>query len=96
MGYPDQYLDDAFDKIEALTARAEKAEAALATARAEGVREGLERAAEIVPDYDAGLLNDYGGGNVEWWHDYLRAEIERAVDSCRAVIRAEAEKEGAK
>lgn len=28
--------------------------------------------------YDAGLLNDYGGGNVEWWQDYLRSEIERS------------------
>ena len=30
--------------------------------------------------YDAGLLNDWGGGNVEWWQDYLRAEIERSND----------------
>lgn len=30
--------------------------------------------------YDAGILNDYGGGDVEWWQDYLRAEIERAND----------------
>jgi len=29
-------------------------------------------------NYDAGLLSDYGGGNVEWWQDYLRAEIDRA------------------
>lgn len=34
-------------------------------------------------DYDAGLLNDYGGGNVEWWWDYLRAEIGRANDHWR-------------
>ena len=26
-------------------------------------------------DYDAGLMNDYGGGNVDWWWDYMRAEI---------------------
>lgn len=30
--------------------------------------------------YDAGLLGDYGGGDVEWWHDYLRAELARAHD----------------
>ena len=30
--------------------------------------------------YDAGLLNDYGGGDVNWWHDYIRAEINRAND----------------
>uniref|UniRef100_A0A6M3KV51 Uncharacterized protein n=1 Tax=viral metagenome TaxID=1070528 RepID=A0A6M3KV51_9ZZZZ len=28
-------------------------------------------------DYDPGILNDFGGGNVGWWMDYLRAEIER-------------------
>ena len=33
------------------------------------------------PDcYDAGLLNDFGGGNVEWWQDYIRAELARAHD----------------
>lgn len=34
-------------------------------------------------DYDAGLLNDWGDGNVEWWQDYLRAEIGRANDHWR-------------
>ena len=28
--------------------------------------------------YDAGLLNDYGGGKVEWWQDYIRGELGRA------------------
>jgi hypothetical protein len=28
--------------------------------------------------YDAGHLNDFGGGNVEWWQDYIRAELGRA------------------
>jgi hypothetical protein len=31
-------------------------------------------------EYDAGLLNDFGGGNVEWWQDYLRAELGRAYE----------------
>lgn len=30
--------------------------------------------------YDAGFLNDFGGGNVSWWHDYIRAELDRAHD----------------
>ncbi len=34
-------------------------------------------------DYDAGLLNDFGGGDVGWWQDYLRAEIGRANDHWR-------------
>lgn len=37
-------------------------------------------------DYDAGLLNDYGGGNVSWWHDYIRAEIGRCNGYWRSVI----------
>ena len=33
------------------------------------------------PDcYDAGLLSDFGGGNVAWWQDYIRAELARAHD----------------
>lgn len=40
------------------------------------------------PDYDAGLLNDFGGGNVEWWHDYLRSEIGRANEFWRDAIAA--------
>lgn len=32
----------------------------------------------MVDRYDAGQLNDYGGGDVDWWWDYMRAEIDRA------------------
>jgi hypothetical protein len=28
--------------------------------------------------YDAGLLGDYGGGNVDWWQNYMRDELKRA------------------
>ena len=38
----------------------------------------------MIKRYDAGLLSDYGGGNVEWWQDYLRAEIERCNDHWEA------------
>ena len=31
-------------------------------------------------EYDAGLLSDYGGGNVEWWQDYIRSELSRAYE----------------
>jgi len=31
-----------------------------------------------IEEYDAGLLNDYGGGNIDWWQDYIRAELGRA------------------
>lgn len=31
-----------------------------------------------LPTYDAGVLADYGSGNVEWWQDYIRAELARA------------------
>jgi len=38
----------------------------------------LSMTEEAMPNYDAGLLNDFGGGNVEWWQDYLRAELGRS------------------
>lgn len=41
---------------------------------------------EEIKDYDCGLINDYGGGNVEWWQDYIRAEINRANDYWREQI----------
>ena len=28
--------------------------------------------------YDAGLLGGHGKGDVDWWQDYIRAELERA------------------
>lgn len=37
-----------------------------------------------IPDYDAGMLNDWGGGNTDWWLDYLRAEIGRCNDYWRS------------
>jgi hypothetical protein len=48
----------------------------------------LDAMMEGLPDYDAGLLNDYGGGNVDWWWDYLRAEIGRANDHWRELVPA--------
>ena len=32
----------------------------------------------VLEEYDAGILNDFGGGNVRWWHDYIRTELGRA------------------
>lgn len=40
---------------------------------------------ELEP-YDAGLLNDFGGGNVEWWQDYIRAELGNAHDFYQSQI----------
>lgn len=40
---------------------------------------------ELEP-YDAGILNDFGGGNVEWWQDYIRAELGRAHDFYQSQI----------
>ena len=37
-------------------------------------------------DYDCGYINDYGGGNVDWWMDYIRSEINACNDYWRSVI----------
>jgi hypothetical protein len=38
--------------------------------------------------YDAGLLSDFGGGNVEWWQDYIRAELGRAHEFYQSQVAA--------
>jgi hypothetical protein len=38
------------------------------------------------PDYDCGLINDYGGGDVSWWQDYIRAEIGRANEHWAEIV----------
>lgn len=73
-------------------------EAKLLAANAENavLRKKLETAEAKVaqmwelPDYGAGYLNTYGGGDVNWWLDYLRAEIERANEYWRAALNPEA------
>jgi len=35
-------------------------------------------AVEALDAYDAGLLSDYGGGDVDWWWRYIREELSRA------------------
>ncbi len=44
--------------------------------------------AEQLDSYDAGLLNDFGGGNVGWWQDYIRAELERAHEHYKVQVDA--------
>ena len=34
----------------------------------------------MIDRYDAGLLGDGGSGDVDWWHDYIRSELDRAHD----------------
>jgi hypothetical protein len=42
-------------------------------------------------DYDPGLLNDYGGGNVDWWMRYIRSEINSCNSYWRSVIESHQE-----
>lgn len=44
--------------------------------------------AVVLDAYDAGHLSDFGGGNVEWWQDYIRAELERAHDFYQSQVGA--------
>ena len=64
--------------IELLQEAADEIDALQARAQVQG---------ELEP-YDAGLLNDFGGGNVEWWQDYIRAELGRAHDFYQSQIDA--------
>jgi hypothetical protein len=49
-------------------------------ANADFWREKAKRQPLTLDCYDAGLLSDFGGGNVDWWQDYIRAELDRAHD----------------
>ncbi|HLV84206.1 MAG TPA: hypothetical protein VKY62_10560 [Devosia sp.] len=42
-------------------------------------------------DYDPGLINDHGGGDVGWWQDYIRSEIQSANEHWRAQIELRAD-----
>jgi len=52
------------------------------------IKEALAQTQEpvVLEEYDAGLLNDFGGGNVEWWQDYIRAELGRAYEHYQSQI----------
>ena len=70
-GIRTQY-DDAFAALAAIESELATLRARLAAIEA-APTVGLRR-------YDAGLMSDWGGGNVEWWWDYIRAELDRAHD----------------
>lgn len=36
------------------------------------------REIEEFDNYDSGFLNDFGGGQIAWWWDYIRSEVNRA------------------
>jgi hypothetical protein len=40
----------------------------------------------MLEEYDAGLLSDFGGGNIEWWQDYIRAELGQAYEHYQSQI----------
>lgn len=39
-------------------------------------------------DYDPGLLNDYGGGKVIWWMNYIRSEINSCNEYWRDLLQS--------
>lgn len=43
-------------------------------------------ATAALTSYDAGLLSDFGGGNVEWYQDYIRAQLGAAHDYYQAQV----------
>ena len=60
---------------------------------AEKIRRAAFEEVENIDAYDAGLLGGHAGCSVEWWQDYLRAELARSDDHWRTAIRAKMEGE---
>ena len=48
--------------------------------------ERLRNIAEETDNYDCGFINDYGGGNVQWWQDYIRSVIAQANEHWRQAL----------
>lgn len=42
----------------------------------------------VLEAYDAGLLGNGGGGNVDWWQDYIRSELGNAHDFYQSQLAA--------
>ncbi len=61
----------------------DRAEVERLKAEVERMREALE---SIVTINSSNRLNDYGGGNVGWWHDYIRSEIGRLEGIATAAL----------
>ena len=55
-------------------------------------RKRIENEFESEHDYDAGILNDYGGGDVGWWQDYIRFEINSCNEYWKSIFNAIIEK----
>ena len=80
----EQALDKMADNARELGLDYEPAQTSTYTCGVCGVSMQMEQQAQQEPvaleEYDAGLLNDFGGGNVYWWWDYIRAELGRAYE----------------
>ena len=61
-------------------------EASMSDALKEKIEAQKPTAPASFQDYDAGLLNTYGGGNTSWWLDYIRGELERCNEHWREQI----------
>jgi hypothetical protein len=48
------------------------------------VQQSTNKPSDEIADYDCGMLNDHGGGNVGWWWGYIRYEIGRCNDYWRS------------
>lgn len=55
-----------------------------------GATQGQASVIDEVEPYDAGLLGDFGGGNVEWWQDYIRSELQRAHEFYESQLQSRA------
>ena len=49
--------------------------------------EQLKNRVEDIGDYDPGILNDYGGGNINWWMGYIQTEIGKCNEHWRQELK---------
>ncbi len=49
--------------------------------------ERLENRDEEINDYDPGIINDYGGGMIDWWMSYIKTEIDKCNEHWREALK---------
>ncbi|WP_025517567.1 hypothetical protein [Bordetella trematum] len=89
LGYPYQEMSVSEGNASIESGLLSKDEAQAMAAELRAAADDLSpREMPALNEYDAGLLSSFGGGDVDWWQDYLRAELARAHDFYQSQVEA--------
>ena len=79
------YKDDLYE--EAFSDMKEKSIDVYKCDEADKGKEQLKNEVEGIKDFIPGAIDNYGGGNLDYWEDCIRAEIRRCNEYWRKVLK---------